>query len=260
MTSAPCDIARDPVATLPSDASLDLAVAKMAELYLQHVLATDPATGVPCGIISSFDIASVIGGHPREGARRLRRGPTHPASSVRALREAIVGDVMRRGVVTCAPDAPLRAVGRSMAQHRVHCVAVAGVDASGAHAHHFNWGLIDDMDLVRALHRGALDDCAGAIAATGPIAVLERDSLEVAATADASGRHSPRGRGRGVRPSVRHGLHARYGVHPRRHPRSRPCCPATRRGGLNGCRTADFGGPSGRRSARSRARRPQRAA
>jgi CBS domain-containing protein len=175
------DIARDPVATLPSDVSLDRAVAKMSELYLEHVLATDPVTGVACGIISSFDIASVVGGHPPGRARRLRRGPTHPASSIRALRGAIVGDVMHRGVVTCTPDAPLRAVGRSMAQHHVHCIAVAGVDISGTHPHHFNWGLIDDMELVRALHRGALDETAGTIAATGPIAVLERDSLEVAA-------------------------------------------------------------------------------
>jgi CBS domain-containing protein len=175
------DLARDPAVTLPSDASLDLAVAKMAELYVGHLLATDPASGVPCGILSSFDIASVIGGHPPERARRLRRGPTHPASCVRALREAIVGDVMHLGVVTCTPDTPLRAVGRSMVQHRVHCVAVAGVQGSGPHPHHFNWGLIDDMALVRALHRGALGDHAGAIAVTSPIAVLEADSLEVAA-------------------------------------------------------------------------------
>jgi CBS domain-containing protein len=175
------DLARDPAVTLRSDASLDLAVAKMAELYVRHLLATDPASGVPRGIVSSFDIASVIGGHPPERARRLRRGPTHPPSCVRALREAIVGDVMHRGVVTCSPDTPLRAVGRSMAQHRVHCVAVAGVQGSGPHPHHFTWGLIDDMELVRALHRGALGDHAGAIAVTEPIAVLESDSLEVAA-------------------------------------------------------------------------------
>ena len=175
------DLARDPAVTLRSDLSLDLAVAKMAEFYVRHLLATDPASGVPCGIVSSFDIASVIGGHPPERARRLRHGPTHPASCVRALREAIVGDVMHRGVVTCTPDTPLRAVGRSMAQHRVHCVAVAGVQGSGPHPHHFNWGLIDDMALVRALHRGALGDHAGAIAVTWPIAVLEGDSLEVAA-------------------------------------------------------------------------------
>jgi CBS domain-containing protein len=176
------DIARDPVATLPSDASLDRAVAKMAELYLEHVLATDPATGVPCGIISSFDIASVIGGHQPGLARMLRPVPARPGSSARSLCEAIVGDVMHLGVVTCSPDAPMWIVGRSMADHRVHCVAVAGVGATGERPQHFNWGLIDDLELVRALHRGALDEPASTIAVTGPIAVLERDSLEMAAT------------------------------------------------------------------------------
>jgi CBS domain-containing protein len=174
------DMARVPMVTLPSDAPLELAVARMVERYVPHVLATDPATGVPCGILSSFDIANVLGGHPPDRAHTLRHGPTHPASCIRALREVTAGEVMHRGVVTCSPDAPLRAVGRSMAQHHVHCVAVAGVDVSPAHPHHYSWGLIDDLELVRALHRGALDDCAGAIAVTGPIAVLEHDSLELA--------------------------------------------------------------------------------
>jgi CBS domain-containing protein len=175
------DIARDPVATLPADASLDLAVAKMAELYLEHVLATDPATGVPCGIISSFDIASAIGGHRPGRARVARSGPARPWSSARTLREAMVGHVMHPGVVTCTPDAPMWTVGRTMAEHRVHCVAVAGVGATGEHTQHFTWGLIDALELVRALHRGALDEPAGTIAVTGPIAVLEGDSLEMAA-------------------------------------------------------------------------------
>ena len=175
------DLAHVPVVALPSDAPLDLAVARMVERYVPHVLATDPATGAPCGMLSSFDIAKVLGRHPSNRAHRLRHGPTHPASCIRALREVVAGEVMHRGVVTCTPDASLRAVGRSMAQHHVHCVAVAGVDVSAAHAHHFSWGLIDDMELVRAVHRGALDDCAGAIAVTGPIAVLEDDSLELAA-------------------------------------------------------------------------------
>jgi CBS domain-containing protein len=176
------DIARDPVATIPADASLDLAVAKMAELYLEHVLATDPATGVPCGIISSFDIVSVIGGHRPGGARARHPAPTRRAPSVRTLREAIVRDVMHSGVVTCTPDAPMWTVGRSMAEHRVHCIAVAGVGATGEHTQHFTWGLINALELVRALRRGALDEPAGTIAVTGPIAVLEGDSLEMAAT------------------------------------------------------------------------------
>jgi len=175
------DIAREPMATLSADASLGQAVARMAELYLKHVLATDPETGVPCGVISSFDVVSAIGGHDPRRARMPRPAQARLAPSACTLREAIVGDVMHPGVVTCTPNVSLRTVGRSMAEHRVHCVAVAGVDPSGERTHHFNWGLIDDMELVRALHRGALDESAGSIAVTGPIAVMEDESLEVAA-------------------------------------------------------------------------------
>ena len=40
------------------------------------------------------------------------------------------------------------------------------------------WGLIGDMDLVRAVHRGAFSEAAATIAATEPIAVRGDDSLE----------------------------------------------------------------------------------
>jgi CBS domain-containing protein len=175
------DIARDPVTTLPSDAALSRAVAKMTELFLEHVFATDPETGVPCGVISSFDIAALIGGYDPSRSRVIRPASALPSPLARSLRETIVADVMHTGIVTCTADAPLWTVGRSMAEHRVHCVAVAGVGASGGRSGHFNWGLIDDMELVRALHRGVLAEAAGASAVTGPIAVREGDSLELAA-------------------------------------------------------------------------------
>jgi CBS domain-containing protein len=62
-----------------------------------------------------------------------------------------------------------------MAEHRVHCVAVAGITRPG---NNLTWGLIGDMDLLLALHRGALQEPAATIAATSPIAVEEQDSLE----------------------------------------------------------------------------------
>ena len=175
------EIARELAPTLPSDALLDQAVAKMAELYVAHVLVTDPASGAPCGVISSFDLVAVISGPQPAAARMLRPGLARPAPSGRTLSAALAGHVMHQGVVTCAPDAPLWAVARSMAEHRVHCVAIAGVGDAGAHGRHFSWGLIDDMDLVLASHRGSLDEPASTIAATAPPAIKESDSLERAA-------------------------------------------------------------------------------
>jgi CBS domain-containing protein len=61
-----------------------------------------------------------------------------------------------------------------MAEHRVHCVGVAGVDR---HAH-LTWGLITDLGLILALHRGAEAEPAGSIAATEPIAVEEHETVD----------------------------------------------------------------------------------
>ncbi len=63
-----------------------------------------------------------------------------------AFRNATVADVMTPGIITCAPETPLVAVAELMATHRVHAVAVGGIAAN-----HLVWGVIDSLDLVRAL-------------------------------------------------------------------------------------------------------------
>jgi CBS domain-containing protein len=63
-----------------------------------------------------------------------------------AFRNATVADVMTPGIITCAPDTPLEVVAELMATHRVHAIAVGGIAAN-----HLVWGVIDSLDLVRAL-------------------------------------------------------------------------------------------------------------
>jgi CBS domain-containing protein len=172
------EIAREPLSTLAADAPLDDAVAIMSERCISHLLATEAPSGAPVGIVSTFDIAAVLGGQQPRVARMLRPAPARPSSSARRLGEARVGDVMHPGVTTCMADALLQTVARSMAEHRVHCVAVAGIDRPGQH---LTWGLIGDLDLVVALHRGALAQPAASIAVTSPIAVDEAESLDRAA-------------------------------------------------------------------------------
>ena len=169
------DIARDPVASLPSDAPLQQAVRVMSERYIAHLLVTERDSGAPAGIISSFDIAAVFGGHDPRYARTLRPAPARPLASAATLGEARARDVMHAGVITCTTDISLSAVARTMAAYRVHCVAVAGVDHQ---RQLFRWGLIGDLDLVVALARGAYGEPAGKIAVTEPIAVEEMDSLD----------------------------------------------------------------------------------
>jgi CBS domain-containing protein len=169
------EIAREPVATVATGQPLEDAVALMAERYVAHLLATEPGSGAPAGIVSSFDVAAVLGGDEPRLARMLRPAPARPSPSARTLSQAQVGDVMHPGVATCPADALLATVARSMADHRVHCVAVAGIERPGQH---LTWGLIGDMDLVVALHRGALAEPVASIATTSPIAVEENESLE----------------------------------------------------------------------------------
>jgi CBS domain-containing protein len=53
---------------------------------------------------------------------------------------------MTPGIITCAPDTALETVAELMATHRVHAVAVGGIAAN-----HLVWGVIDSLDIVRAL-------------------------------------------------------------------------------------------------------------
>lgn len=176
------DLPSEPVPAIDDNASVDKAVAKMAELYARHMLAIDPVSGRPCGVLSSLDIVAVLGGCPPLGSRTSDPGPARPTAGGRRLNEALAGAMMHPGIVTCAPDAPLWAVARSMAEHRVHCTAVAGVGEAGAHGRHFSWGLIDDMALVLAAHSGTLTQAAATIASAAPPAVKDSDTLDRAAT------------------------------------------------------------------------------
>jgi len=176
------DLAREPIAMLPADAALAEAVEIMAVRYVTHLLATDPASGAPEGVLSSLDVAAVAGGSEPRLARVQRPAPARPSPSVSSLSQETVGDAMHPGVVTCAPDARLSTVARIMADHRVHCVAVAGVDGAGVQGHRLTWGLIADIDLMLAIHGHTLGAAAATIAATSPLAVQEDESLDRAAT------------------------------------------------------------------------------
>jgi CBS domain-containing protein len=173
------ELTSEPAPMLDSSASVSEAVAKMAELYVTHLLATD-AAAAPCGVLSSFDIVALIGGYRPAHARTLHPAPAACAADTRSLNERLAREVMHPGIVTCAPDAPLWTVARSMIEHHVHCIAVAGVGGAGAHGH-FSWGLINAMELVLAAHSGTLGEAAATIASASPPAVNDSDTLQRAA-------------------------------------------------------------------------------
>jgi CBS domain-containing protein len=95
--------------------------------------------------------------------------------------KASVADVMRPGVMSCAPDALLVTVAQTMATHHVHSVVVAGIATDDAGADHFVWGLVSDMDIVRAAESGIEGHTAADAARTDVVTVDPTTSLAEAA-------------------------------------------------------------------------------
>lgn len=103
-----------------------------------------------------------------------------------AFERATVADVMRPGVMSCAPDAPLLTVAQTMATHHVHSVVVAGLARDDDGGDHFVWGLVSDMDIVRAAESGIEGHTAADAARTEVVTVEPATPLsEAAALMDA---------------------------------------------------------------------------
>jgi CBS domain-containing protein len=96
-----------------------------------------------------------------------------------AFEHATVADAMHPGVLACDPGASLTEVARMMASYHVHCVAVLGLAAEGGDR--LVWGVLSDLDLVRAAQAGGAEPSAGEIAATEPLTVRADEALATAA-------------------------------------------------------------------------------
>src|SRR4051794_30069711 len=177
------DIACEPMPAIAAGAPLATALALMATRDVAHLLVSgEPeADGWPAGVLSSFDLISVLAGREPALTRVVRPGPARPLVSATALADTTVGAVMHPGVVHCSPSTPLVELAATMADLRLHCVAVAGVGQRPGADEHFLWGLVTDMDIVHAAYRGELDAPASAIAATEPLALSEDTDLRRAA-------------------------------------------------------------------------------
>ena len=90
-------------------------------------------------------------------------------------------DAMHPGLISCLPDTPLRAVARLMATYRVHAILVSAHGEEALPNGGF-WGVVSDVDLLRAAHAGDLDQqTARTSAATPPLTVGTSDELARAA-------------------------------------------------------------------------------
>ena len=104
----------------------------------------------------------------------------HGSYLMPSLAHATVGDAMHPGILSCEPDATLTEVAQMMVRHRVHCVAVVGISHEDPEC--FVWGIVSDLELVRAGISDDTDQTARSLA-TEPVVVVEpgtplRDAAE----------------------------------------------------------------------------------
>ena len=93
----------------------------------------------------------------------------------------LVADLMRPGILSCAPETPLCEVARMMAVHRIHCVVVTGLETRHG-ADRAVWGIVSDLDLARAASASTEATTAGEIAGTELVTVSPADTVEHAAS------------------------------------------------------------------------------
>jgi CBS domain-containing protein len=92
--------------------------------------------------------------------------PPFTDRSLPAIEHARVADVMHHGVLTCAPDTPLRDVAAMMVTHRVHFIGIVAVHTDPVSGDHLSWSVVSDLDLMRSV------DHLEAIAIASPITSL----------------------------------------------------------------------------------------
>jgi len=93
---------------------------------------------------------------------------------------AKVADAMHPGVIGVAPDTDLETVARAMASHRIHAVVVEGIEPEGG-GERLVWGIVSDLDLMRAHDAPEPLPTASQLAATEIVTVEPDDPLARAA-------------------------------------------------------------------------------
>lgn len=95
--------------------------------------------------------------------------------------EIAVVDVMNPGIIDCPPQTPLIEVVSLMAENTVHCVVVDGLARGPHRSERLVWGVISDIDLMRAAGTGRMDAEAGEIAATEIVTIERGEEVQRAA-------------------------------------------------------------------------------
>jgi CBS domain-containing protein len=100
-----------------------------------------------------------------------------PGTGSPALQQLKVVDAMHPGVISCPVETPLRSVARMMATYRVHAIIVTAHDQEELPQDRL-WGVISDVDLMKAAQTFDLDEqTASSLAGTPALMVATTASL-----------------------------------------------------------------------------------
>jgi CBS domain-containing protein len=106
---------------------------------------------------------------------------TRAIAGYSTLRTLDVADAVHPGLISCPPETPLRTVARMMATYRVHAILVAAHGDEPLPGGE-RWGIVSDVDLVRAAGEDDFAERpAGALATTPVLTVAAHDRLAAAA-------------------------------------------------------------------------------
>jgi CBS domain-containing protein len=85
-----------------------------------------------------------------------------------------VRDAMHRGLATCPPSSTVPEIAAILGERRIHCVLVAGHGGRG-------WGIVSDLDLIRAVAARRNDLTAAQLASMEVVTVRPGEELTEAA-------------------------------------------------------------------------------
>jgi CBS domain-containing protein len=97
-----------------------------------------------------------------------------------SFEHATVADAMHPGILSCQAATTLTEVARMMSTHHVHCIVVEGT-ASDEGGESPLWGIISDVDLLRAGMRPNAPDTAAELALQPAVKVATTAALREAA-------------------------------------------------------------------------------
>ena len=112
-----------------------------------------------------------------------------------------VADVMHRGIVSCARTSTASEIAQLMVSAGVHCVAVLSPSPEPGHPP-LIWGIVTDLNLLRALAEGDADATAETLAGGQVIRVRPTQTISEAANAMVRFGRASSGRDRPRRPAT----------------------------------------------------------